>query len=68
MASFVFNKIAVSLIKQLLITFPLLIFSYRGSNNPTDDRTLKDVYKMLFLLVPPLLRQSLRAEIRKRRI
>jgi len=50
MASFVFNKIAVSLIKQLLITFPLLIFSYRGSNNPTDDRTLKNVYKDAFLV------------------
>ena len=54
MTSVVLNKIAISLIKQLLITLPLLIFSYGGSNkigkSPIDDRTLKDVYKDAFLI------------------
>lgn len=40
--------------KQLLIAFPFLLFSYTGSNNissrATDDRVLKDVYKDAFLI------------------
>src|SRR5689334_22197307 len=53
MISSLVNKIVVSLIKQLLITFPLLIFSYGGSNlspSSIDGRTLKDVYKDAFLI------------------
>ena len=53
MISSLVNKIVVSLIRQLLITFPLLIFSYGGSNlspSSIDGRTLKDVYKDAFLI------------------
>src|SRR6185295_9648899 len=62
MTAMVTNKIAAGLIKQLLITFPLLLLSCGGLNkiskSPTGDRTLKDVYKDAFLVgtavTPPI--------------
>ena len=54
MISLLSNKMAVGPIKQLFVTFPLLIFSCGGSNKISkplsDDRTLKDVYKDAFLI------------------
>jgi len=54
MVSSLVNKIVVSLPKRLLVTFPLLIFSYAESNKisklPSGERTLKDVYKGAFLI------------------
>ncbi len=75
MTSMVANKIAAGLIKQLLITFPLLLLSCGGLNKTSKSRTgdrLKMFIRMLFLLVQPLpcigipYRCSFAPEVRKK--